>query len=222
MPGARRTARLLLLVRSPGCVTAGTSWQRVRGNSAAAAARAVRSRAKAVGQAATPERRDSPRLWPAHGGEPSPVQLPYPRRDLKRRGSIMGAHRRADGRVEQRDHLFAARPARAGSARQGRSPARAGQSRAVPPQCEALDLVRLNSAIERVQTNEFGICPGRVTRRGRCPGRRKGWLCRLAWRGQRSRSAVAGSARRGRTPGDGWLVIVGLRDRWRRPSVIAG
>ena len=40
MPGAGRTARPLSQARSPGCVTAGTAWRRVRGNGAAAAARA--------------------------------------------------------------------------------------------------------------------------------------------------------------------------------------
>ncbi len=59
---------------TPGCVTASTAGRRVRGNGAAAAARAVRFRAKAVGQAAAPRRRGSPPPQPPRDGYLSPVQ----------------------------------------------------------------------------------------------------------------------------------------------------
>jgi hypothetical protein len=42
-------------------------WRRVRGNGAAAAARAVRPHAEAAGQAAAPQRRDSPATPAAYG-----------------------------------------------------------------------------------------------------------------------------------------------------------
>jgi hypothetical protein len=59
-----------------GCVTAGTAWRRVRGNGAAAAARAVRPNAKAAGWAAAHQRRDSPANPGRLRREPSPVQCP--------------------------------------------------------------------------------------------------------------------------------------------------
>jgi hypothetical protein len=55
------------------CVTARTAWRRVRGDGAAAAARAVRPHAKAAGWAAAPQRRDSPSTPAAYGGNPRSV-----------------------------------------------------------------------------------------------------------------------------------------------------
>jgi hypothetical protein len=70
-----RMARRLVQARSAGMRGGGwPGWRRVRGNGAAAAARAVRPYAEAAGQAAAPRRRDSPRpgrLWRASPDRPA-------------------------------------------------------------------------------------------------------------------------------------------------------
>ncbi len=78
MPGARRTARPLLQARSPGCVTAGTAWRRVRGNGGSGSGpRRCAGALEAAGQAAAPQRRDSP-VTPATNGAAPPTVHAFP------------------------------------------------------------------------------------------------------------------------------------------------
>ena len=97
-----RTARRLRKRGQPGCVTAGSAWRRVRGNGAAAAARAVRPHAKAAGLGRRPQRRDSPAAPAACGGNPSPVQ----RSPWVDPAPMLGARPGPDGPARRRRAIY--------------------------------------------------------------------------------------------------------------------